>query len=259
MSGELKYVIGDFEGPLDLLLHLLQTQEVEISGLSILSITEQYLAAMSELELEGTSEFVLMASQLVLMKARYLNKGEIEYETSEDDPMLQLVEKLKLYKEIKRLGEYLKERENPEYHFFKDSMDYVAKETEISMDVQLLTEALTRVLDNLSRFDENRREFFRFQRKHFISVREKAGEILKLLGTTKRLRFSDLCQSRDEAIAAFLSLLELLKLRKIVIVQEEHFSEILIESNQDQEMTSEEKTELVHRITVDDDNNAEES
>lgn len=231
MSTELKYVVGDFEGPLDLLLHLLQTQEVEISELSILSITEQYLAAMNELELEGTSEFVLMASQLVAMKARYLNKGEVEFETSDDDPMVQLVEKLKLYKEIKQLGEYLKDRENPEYHFFKDSMDYIAEEKEVSLDVKLLTEALTRVLDNLARFDENRKEFFRFQRRHFVSVKVKAREIIQLLGTTKRLSFSNLCRTRDEAIATFLSLLELLKLRKVCIVQNQHFSEIYIEIN----------------------------
>lgn len=234
MSLNLKYIVGDFEGPLDLLLHLLQTQEVEISSLSILTITEQYLQAVNELELEGTSEFVLMASQLVAMKARYLNKGEMEYETFDDDPMVQLVEKLKLYKEIKRLGEYLRDRENPEYHFFKDSVDYIVEEKEPSLDVKLLTEALTRVLDNLSRFDENRKEFFRFQRRQFVSVKEKAREIIKLLGTTERLKFSVLCQTRDEAIATFLSLLELLKLRKVSIVQDAHFSEIYIELNQEE-------------------------
>lgn len=255
MSSELNYVVGDFEGPLDLLLHLLQTQEVEISGLSILSITEQYLAAMNELELEGASEFVLMASQLVAMKARYLNKGEVAFETSDDDPMVQLVEKLKLYKEIKQLGEYLKDRENTEYHFFKDSIDYIAEEKEATLDIKLLTEALSRVLDNLARFDENRKEFFRFQRKHFISVKDKAREIIQLLGTTNRLAFSSLCGSRDEAIATFLSLLELLKLRKVRIVQDQHFSEIYIQINPNGNR-DEESLQEIHDDEIDDEEEA---
>lgn len=218
----------DFEGPFDLLLHLIRTNEMEIEAISVLEIIDSYVSVVAETSLAERSDFVLMASGLIAMKARYLNRGRIDEPTDiKDDPLEQLVEKLRVYRRIKELGEYLKLRESTEYHYLREPEVREAVE-EDRYSLGLLTMALQRVIDNLSRFDDARQEFFRLKRRNYVSVRERQRFIMKLLTTTKRLAFGDLCETKEDLVATFLALLELLKGGEIQVLQEEVFSEIYI-------------------------------
>lgn len=221
--------LPEFEGAFDLLLHLIKTNEMEIEAVSILLIIDQYLDAVSNYTLDESSDFILMASHLIAMKAKYLNKGKVEEDREGgEDPLEYLVEKLRLYRKIKEIGNFLKNRENPDYHFFKEAEIFETEDTKPSYQLSLLTSALQRVMDRLSRYDDERQEFFRLKRKKYISVKEQKDYILKLLRATKRIAFSEICDSREVMVANFLALLELMKLSQIHVFQDDVYEEIYI-------------------------------
>lgn len=228
MSGFI-FKAADFEGPLDLLLHLIRSNEYEIESLLLLDIIDQFVAVVSSCTLQEKADFALMSAHLIALKARYINKGRLdEYEELQNDPLEILVEKLRTYRKIKEVGEYLKEKEITDCHFFKEpETAEIAEECDF-LSVNLLAQALQRVIDNLSRFDDGGREFFRRKRRTFVPVREKKKYILDLLSAAGTVRFSELCGDRDEIIASFLALLELLKASLITVRQEDVFSEIFI-------------------------------
>lgn len=229
--------LPEFEGAFDLLLHLIKTNEMEIEAVSVLSIIDPYLDLVSRYTLDESSDFILTASNLIAMKARYLNKGRIEDEReSGEDPLENLVEKLKLYRKIKEVGMFLKHRECLDDHFFKEAEPY-EEDAEHNYQVDLLTLALQRVMDRLSRYDDERQDFFRLKRKKYISVKERRDYILKLLGTTKKIAFSEICETREELVASFLALLELLKYSQIRVFQEDIYSEIYIVSGRSDLLT----------------------
>ncbi len=223
--------VGEFEGPLDLLLHLVRTEEFDIDALRLLDIVEQFVAVVSGSELSEVSDFVLMASNLIAIKARYLNKGRLDFDAdSEADPLEELVEKLRVYKRVKELGEYLKRREITAHSFMRDTE--VRPDESVggfSLSIQLLYAAFERVVDNLSRFDEERQAFFRLKRRNFVSVAEKRKYILELLKNSAKISFGSICRERGEVIACFLALLELLRTGRITVSQDEAFKEIYIE------------------------------
>lgn len=220
--------LPEFEGAFDLLLHLIRTNEMEIEAISVLSIIDQYLDLISRYTLDESSDFILMASSLIAMKARHLNKGRIEDEREGgEDPLENLVEKLKLYRKIKEIGTFLKNRESLHYHFFKEA-EPREEEGEQRYQIDLLTLALERVMDRLSRYDDERQEFFRLKRKKYITVKERKDYILKLLGKTRQIAFSEICDTREELVASFLALLELLKYSQICVFQEDTYAEIYI-------------------------------
>lgn len=227
----MKFRAGEFEGPLDLLLHLIRTNEMELDAVSVLDIVDQYAEVVSEQSMEETSEFVLLAAHLIALKARYLNKGSIEYEDAlEDDPLEELVERLRAYKAIKEVGEYLEARESTESRFFRES-ELIELEDDLRLDAELLTQALQRVIEGLSRFDDQRQEFFSSKRRHHVPVKERKTFIIRMLKTTDRINFSDISEDRDMAIANFLALLELLKERLVRVRQDSPFTEIYISAN----------------------------
>lgn len=221
--------LNDYEGPLDLLLHLIRSNEMEIEAVSLLEVIDQYVAYVANMTFDESSDFILTASYLIALKAKYLNKGKMD-EIPEDEahPLEALVEKLKIYRRLKEIGAYLKSRECTDYHFFKEA-EIFEENHELVCSVEMLTSALQRVLDRLSRYDDARQEFFRLKRKRYLSVNEKKLLILRLLKTTSRIAFSNLCRTREEVIAVFLALLELLKAEEIKVVQEDNYEEIYIE------------------------------
>ncbi len=217
----------DFEGPLDLLLHLIRSHELEIETLDVLAIAEHYIEIVLNSSLEESTDFVLMASHLIAIKARYLNKGEEPSLVVEDDPLEDLVEKLRVYRRVKEIGEYLKERENTDYHFFKEgSIDQ--EDDKFTLHVTLLSQALQRVLEKTALIDENRKGFFQFKRRTFPSVKEKSRKILAILEASESIAFSDLFDTKEDVIAGFLALLELLKAGAIRVAQSTVFGEIYI-------------------------------
>lgn len=234
----MQFTAGSFEGPLDLLLHLIRIREVEIEALSILDITEQFLEAVQGLEyldLEQSTEFVLMASSLIAIKARYMSSGQMDlgYDPgSDENPLDELVERLRRYKKVVEASGFLRERHNPNESFLRDQMEYIVPD-ELDLEVSLLKEALQRIMSKLERFDDERQIYFEGVRHIYQTVESKIQYIEDLLETTETLEFTKICIYREDVVVVFLALLELLKAGKVNVVQEDIFSEIYIKKRGD--------------------------
>ena len=243
---ELKIKINDFEGPLDLLLHLINTNEMEIRDISIFKITKQYidyLESMKDLDLEITSEFIVMASELLEMKSKILLPNP-KYDTEEfnqiQDPKDDLVKRLLEYKKYKTVSKFLNKRyENFNKVYYRNQQDlskFVKKvpNEELNKDLErnLLVKGIKRVLKNIDRKDKTRDNYFDNVEREKFSVKEKIEFIELKIKNNKKLKFNDLF-SKDiyilEVITTFMALLELLKINKISIKQNRIFEQIVIE------------------------------
>ncbi|MGM0379265.1 MAG: segregation and condensation protein A [Bacillota bacterium] len=243
---ELKIKINDFEGPLDLLLHLINTNEMEIRDISIFKITKQYinyLESMKDLDLEITSEFIVMASELLEMKSKILLPNP-KYDTDEfneiQDPKDDLVKRLLEYKKYKTVSKFLNKRydsyKKVHYRNQQDLSKFVKKipneELNKNLEKELLVKGIKRVLKNINRKDNTRDNYFDNVEREKFSVKEKIEFIELKIKNKNYLKFNKLF-SEDiyilEVITTFMALLELLKINKISIRQNKTFEQIVIE------------------------------
>lgn len=223
-----------FEGPLDLLLHLIKKNEVSITDIPIATITEQYLSTLEliqSLNLDVAGEFLVMAATLIHIKSRMLlPPGEEEDEEEEGgDPREELIRRLLEYQRFKEAAEELEKREILRRDVFvrpsevPDEMESVEFEGLSLFD---LISALRHVLD---RFPEERVHEVTLER---ISVREKMSSLLDDLHRRGKVIFQSLFEaavSRLEVVVTFLAMLELVKIRAIRVAQEEREGPIVIE------------------------------
>lgn len=223
-----------FEGPLDLLLHLIKKNEVSITDIPIATITEQYLSTLEliqSLNLDVAGEFLVMAATLIHIKSRMLlPPGEEEDEEEEGgDPREELIRRLLEYQRFKEAAEELEKREILRRDVFvrpsgvPDEMESVGFEGLSLFD---LISALRHVLD---RFPEERVHEVTLER---ISVREKMSSLLDDLQRRGKVIFQSLFEaavSRLEVVVTFLAMLELVKIRAIRVAQEEREGPIFIE------------------------------
>ena len=225
-----------FEGPLDLLLHLIKKNEVSITDIPIAAITEQYLATlevMQSLNLDVAGEFLVMAATLVHIKSRMLlPAGDDAAEDDEDgeDPREELIRRLLEYQRFKDAAEHLGQREILARDGFIRSgppLEEVPVPNLREVSVFELLTALRRVLERLPK--DNVHEVTLDK----ITVREKMTLLLdRLRGSAEVLfesLFSDI-KSRMEVVVTFLAMLELVKVRAIRIFQDESGGPIQIEA-----------------------------
>ena len=224
-----------FEGPLDLLLHLIKKNEVSITDIPIATITEQYLATLELLEtlnLDSAGEFLVMASTLVHIKSRMLLPAGAD-EPDEDegvDPREELVRRLLEYQRYKDAAGQLEQREI----LSRDVFARAATPTEAvgprgfrEISVFELLGALKQVIDRLPK------DTFHDVTLEKITVREKMTLLLDRLRQQGSVLFEALfaeVKSRMEVVVTFLAMLELVKVRAIRIVQEEMAGPIIIEA-----------------------------
>lgn len=238
MSNELqiKLAAEKFEGPLDLLLHLVQSYRVDIFDVPILSVIEQYLgyiSALEQLNLELAADYMLVASQLMLIKSRRLlptvNEDFVEEtEQLEQDILNQIVE----YQQIKEVSEDLKDlHDDRARHFSKARTELVAPvevkllHNTTSIDLFL---AFSQILK--SRQIEQRASHTVVEPDSF-TIQEKIEEILHEFEGRTSLNFSTFfmhVESRGELITLFLAILELIKSETIMAEQEDAFGEIVL-------------------------------
>jgi len=225
-----------FEGPLDLLLHLIKKNEISITDIPIAAITEQYLATlevMQSLNLDVAGEFLVMAATLVHIKSRMLlPAGDDTTEDDEDgeDPREELIRRLLEYQRFKDAAEQLGQREILARDVFIRSGTPLEEVTvpnlrEVSV-FELLT-ALRRVLERLPK--DNVHEVTLDK----ITVREKMTLLLDRLRGSAQVLFESLfsdIKSRMEVVVTFLAMLELVKVRAIRIFQDESGGPIQIEA-----------------------------
>ncbi|MCY6483775.1 segregation/condensation protein A [Clostridium aestuarii] len=237
--------IENFEGPFDLLLHLIKKNEMDVYDIKIHEITAQYLRYinnMREIDLEVTSEFIVIAATLLEIKSKMLLPKASKEEDSEDenDPRKELISKLLEYKKFKLVADFLKEKEEQSGITFKKKPEIIEEKKEkednkdILKDITIL-ELFNIYNDLITRYN-NKMNTENVIEKEIpldkFKVEDKMIEISKQLAKNKRMKFSNFIyesSSKIETVVAFLALLELIKLRAISAIQENSFNEIFIE------------------------------
>ncbi len=234
-----------FEGPLDLLLHLIDKNKVNIYDIPIVEITRQYLEYVNEMDrqdLDVVSEFLVMAATLLDIKSRMLLPKDENKNEEEEDPREELVQKLLEYKMYKYLSYELKDRElDAEKNLFKKPTipEEVAK-YEQPVDLDRLLEGLTLVrLHEIFKQVMKRREDktdpirskFKNIEKEEVSLTDKISFIRDYAKGKKTFSFKSLLKlqhSKMHVIVSFLAILELMKMGEIIIEQKEIFDDITV-------------------------------
>lgn len=235
-----KIKLDAYEGPLDLLIDLIEKEEVDIYDIPINKITKQYLAYiydMEELNLEIASEFLIMAATLLQIKSKMLlpkEKKIVEGEEVEIDPREELVKRILAYKQFKLAAEELKELGNLElkayYKPMEDLTEFMDYKVDIErLDLASLTKALKKIMEarNLDQEDISAGEI----RREEYSIVECTETIMEKIQIEKRFKFSSLLSpdtNKQEIISFFLSMLELIRLGYIEALQDKSGSDILI-------------------------------
>jgi len=229
-----KVQLDIFEGPLDLLLHLIKKNEVSIADIPIATITEQYLATLELIEmlsLDVAGEFLVMAATLVHIKSRMLlppDETDLEEEEEGGDPRDELVRRLLDYQRFKEAAGELERRDILKRDVFvrspepPEQMETVGFETVSLFD---LISALRTVLDRLPKDSAHQVEL------ETVSMREKMSQLLEDLHRKGKVVFQELfagAVSRLEVVVTFLAMLELVKIRAVKIWQEEMMGPIVI-------------------------------
>ena len=234
-----------FEGPLDLLLHLIEKNKVDIYDIPIVEITDQYLETirqMEEADMNVMSEFLVMAATLLDIKCRMLLPREKDEEGQEEDPRSELVEKLLEYKAYKYMALELKDMEvdaqkafyrepslPPEVKGYRQPVDYeeLLRGVTLSRLNEVFLACLKRQED---RKDPVRSHFGRIE-KDEVSIEHKAGYVAACLRSRRRLNFRELLEngkSRMDVIVTFLVVLELMKTGAVSVSQEGIEEDIII-------------------------------
>lgn len=236
-----------FEGPLDLLLHLIEKDKIDIYDIPIADITDQYLeyvSAMDTQDLDVVSDFLVMAATLLDIKTKMLLPAEVNEDGEEEDPRQELVERLLEYKMYKYIsGELREQEEDAGFVLFKEPTvpDEVSKyippvkldELLEGVDVYRLTRLFQMVIKKQKdKIDPIRSKFSTVERETF-KVSDKIVNIISFAAGKKNFSFTELLEaqaSKVEIIVTFLAVLELMKMGKITLMQEGFNEDIMIEA-----------------------------
>ncbi len=233
-----KFLIGDFEGPLDLLLHLVKSSKMEISDIKLVDITEQYinfLKEMEEMNLDIASEYLVTASELIEMKSRYLLPKPSKEETDDyvSDPEEELKQRLLEYEKYKNSVESFRNLESKRSNYYTKMPErreiYTEEKLENNGSVTAydLLEALKQLLE--------RREYSKPLNtkitKKELSVKDRVAKIRNVLKNNKCVEFTFLFEelTKEYVVVTFLSILEMAKNKEIVLKQDSNFGTILLE------------------------------
>lgn len=234
--------LDNFEGPLDLLLHLIKEAELDIETVQIANITSQYLEYMQDLDkidMEKASDFIDMAATLIEIKSKKVLPQEQTIELDEEDPETKLKRQIMEYKLMKEASEKLHGIEEIN-RLYKEPEDASKKYKIVLKDMTLekLLDAFSIVLYKsqikIKQEDQQPKEIV----KDRFTVAEKIAAIKDAVMINKSILFTDLFEkdnTRSEIINVFLALLELLKRQIVTIRQDEIYSEIEIMANDEQE------------------------
>jgi len=224
--------VAGFAGPLDVLLHLCERQQLDITAVSLVRITGQfleYLRAAEAIDHWALADFVAIGARLLEMKSRALLPAPPEHAAEDEEcESGDLVAMLREYQRFQQLAAYLREREEQDAHAFARAAPPPAVPLPPGLDgatPEVLLAALRRVL---ARTMPPAPEPYHRPR---VTVRQKIAEILFELRVSGRTLFSRVlarCRTRDEAIAAFFAVLELIRTSRLIAEQRERYGEIVL-------------------------------
>ena len=236
-----------FEGPLDLLLHLIDKNKIDIYDIPIVEITDQYMEYLHSMEKEDLgimSEFLVMAATLLDIKCKMLLPKEGNEEGEEEDPRAELVQKLLEYKMYKYMSYELRDRLGDAagvYYRKQDLPEEVLQYTPPSDPQELLRgltlERMSAIYQALIRRQENKidpiRSKFGTIRREPVSLEQKVGSVMAYARKNRRFSFRQLLERQAdklEVVVTFLAVLELMKMGKIHLTQEHLFDDMNIET-----------------------------
>ena len=237
-----KFVINDFEGPLDLLLHLVKTSEMDIYDISVEKITEQYLEfirRMEEMNLTVASEYLVMAAELIELKSRLLlpNSKNDEDDEYEEDPRENLINRLVEYKKYKEITKTLREcLENNSKKVFKNPevIELPKQKLEATYTKEMISEMYKSIIEkNAQKLNQNAKNIEKIAITDTYTVESKVKVMFKELIRNKKFVFNKLFSTKkcnkQEVMTAFTGLLELSRRSKVVTDQEELFGDITVQ------------------------------
>ncbi len=228
-----RFSLGEFEGPLDLLLFLIRKNEVNIYDIPIAEITEQYLAYLqyaTRVDLDNITEFYLMAATLLYIKSRMLLPVELDLDDELEDPRKVLVEQLVEYQRYKKLSDLIAQAQDESEYTVERRRDQIAlpfQDEDLWEDVAVwdLLKVFSRLISSIS--DE--RVFDLYEQ---VTVNEKITLINEILGERPDFTFAELIargrRTVLEIVCSLLALLELIKSRMVVVQQNRLFGDIRI-------------------------------
>ena len=230
---ETNFIINDFEGPLDLLLHLIKTSKMDIYDIKIEEITKQYVDFINkqkEMNLTVASEYLVMASELIELKSRMLLPKSEEEE--EEDPREDLVNRLIEYQKYKDMISSFKQLEKMRKDIFtKDPINYnELSENYIENDGTITLDDLVNALSKFLQRKELEKPISTKITKKEISVQDRTRDIRNILSKKKSVSFFDLFEikTKEYVVVTFLSILEMAKFGEIEILQDNNFNNIII-------------------------------
>ncbi len=233
--------IEDFEGPFDLLLHLVRVSKMDIYTINIRDIIEQYITFINSIDkydIDNSSEYLVLASELIHLKSKMLVNKCDEDDNEEEEYTIKseedLREKLIEYDKYKNITDTFRDMEENRLAYFtkvpENLKEYIDNDTIINSDVTL-QDLLNAFMQMQQRINFQKPEITKVARKEY-SVKEKISEIRNLLKVKKKLEFSELFDivTKENIVVTFLSLLDMSKNKEITLQQDKIFSTIIIES-----------------------------
>ena len=232
-----KFTIDKFQGPLDLLLHLIKESDIDIFEINIAEITEQYLKyieSMENLNLNIDSEYLVMAAELIEMKSRELlpNEETVESDDYEEDPKEALINRLIEYQKYKELASEFKDMEEDRKLTYSkmpsELSEYKSDEVLISDDFSL--EDLVKAFMAFQQRKELDKPLNTVITRKEYSVHARSRDIMKRLSKNKEMKFEELfdIRSRDYIVVTFLAILDLAKGGKLKIRQDKNLDTITL-------------------------------
>ena len=229
--------INDFEGPLDLLLHLIKESKMDIFNIEIEKVTSQYLNyldTMEKMNLEVASEYLILASELIELKSKLLLPTyKNEDEDEEYDPKEELISRLLEYQVYKEVTKVFKEKELQRKDLYtktpENIKNYIEETKEIELDVNL-----DDLVNAFKKFLERKEQSKPLNTKvtvNGISVSSRRSDIKNILKNKKKVSFFELFEvvTKEYIVVTFLAILEMAKSKEITISQTEDFQEITCE------------------------------
>jgi segregation and condensation protein A len=225
---QLKITLGEFEGPLDLLLYLIRQEQVNIYDIPIARITDEYLRylnLMQELDLTVAGDFLVMAAQLIEVKSRMLlPRDPLAQEEEVDDPRKELVNRLLEHEKFKAAAQMLWSRATVEQAVFtRAELETDKTNPEVAVG---LFDLLTVFQKILSRHKEEVMMEIEREEISMAEMIDRLRNMVRSAGELNLVKFFERAQSRRELVVAFLSVLELVRLAEISLIQRETFGEI---------------------------------
>jgi len=225
--------LQEFDGPLDLLLYLIKRDEIDIYDIPIYNITQQYLELLDQMKTEKLNiagDFFVMAATLIRIKTQMLlPRPETDELEQIEDPRQELVFRLIQYKAFKEMahnvGIVMNEREDNFYRGNNLELDMIAEDQEFDLNINYFLKVFNEMAERISAM----KEYSVVSEK--VSIEERMNIILQMIQEQNHIRFTQLFETGNslDLVVSFVSILELTKLQKIRLIQNNLFEEIWLE------------------------------